>query len=142
MSAVTYQADASIGIRVLSHVQLGLQPQIQPHQRNFLEKAGDFGLYAVEHLPQRAVDFAKDPRTLTATLTTVLTIVDSYLFYPEETMGVLDSIVEHLPAPSGRALRVSAYVATLTAILSYSARAQGRFWREALMTEFYLKKNQ
>lgn len=135
--AVGYNADRWLPKRVLDHAKLGLKKTIQPHERNKLEMAGDVGLWLVEELPKKFLNFMQDPRVITAFLTAGACVADSYLFYPSETTNVLQYTWKHIPKLAPKHARFAAYLYTMNAIVSYGARAQGRFWNSELMQNFY-----
>ncbi len=134
MSVYINQNDL-LPVRFFSYAKLGLNKNIQPHEKNLAEKIGDAGLTVVEELPRKVWKFVRDPRVVTIALTAFAMIATSFAFYPATTLAVIKGAITLLPKVPFWAAKFALYIATISTILSYSLRAQGRFWNEALMAD-------
>lgn len=141
MVVFMYPSDSNVFVRLFSHVSLALRPTVDEYhtgrEKNILEKIGDTGLWMIEHLPGKIVRVLKDPRVVTFALTVFALIGDSYLFYPTHTTNVLRAVVDILPQIPVWAPRLALYILSVITILSYAARAEGRFMNKNLMDRFY-----
>jgi hypothetical protein len=137
---VFYTGDADIFVRFASHFELGISKDVGNHEKNLLERMGDFGLSIVEKLPVKVWDVLKDPRIVTIALTSFAMLAASFLFYPSLTYQNIKAIVELLPPIPFWAIRFSAYIFTIGTILAAGLRAGGRFSNTTLMNAFYTQR--
>lgn len=132
--------------QIYNHVILGLSSEIEDHEqkdKNFVEKAGDIGLWPLENFP-RVVRWlcsqAKDPKVVTLALGILALIANSYLFYPLTTHLVLKAswsfTVSLIPQIPLWAAKFAAYIFSCQVIVSAVARAEGRFLNKELMDKF------
>ena len=134
---VAYSADRNIVFRIRDHVYLGLSKNIQPHEKNIIEKIGDAGLWPLENLPRITWNAVSDPRVITIAVTSLAMLTDSFGFYPEETTLYVKAAWALLPTIPYWAAKFGAYVLSIEVISSYGARAEGRFMNKGLMQQFY-----
>lgn len=135
-----YHADNHLFARFGYHVVLGLKKDLgdrMEHPKKWLEKVGDAGLWIVEELPCKIWKGMKDPRVVTVALTALALLAASFLFYPSTTWLAAKAAIAILPVPPFWAVKFSAYILTVSLILSSACRALGRFTNERLMNRFY-----
>jgi hypothetical protein len=143
MINVNYQADSWIGNRFINHFILGVKEKIGTHEKNTLEKAGDVGLWFIEKFPRKVWCAAKNPKIVTIALTGFSLITVSFAFYPAQTTTVLKkTICQIIPNISFSTAKFAIYLTLVGTIIATSMRAQGRFWNEELMKQFYSQNNQ
>lgn len=146
---MSFNADAAMPTRFLSHAYLGVRPKViftehYEHKANLVEKAGNGLLYAVGSLP-RAVKWVgrqfQDPRVVTVALTTLALFAATISFYPAAATAALTTtflavklLVTSIPLWS---VRLAGYILTCSTIVGYGLRAGGRFANEQLMKTFY-----
>lgn len=119
-----------------SYAKLGLQKEIQAHDENLIEKAGNAILWTVEDLPFRIYEKIIEPRVITVALTTIALYSNSLVFYFSKTRALTRQFFQWLPLPPLWAVRFGAYSFTSLLIIGAALRAYGRFSNEALMNEF------
>ncbi len=137
-----YQESSNLFQRFGYHVVLGLKKNIgnrEQCKKNALEKIGDVGLALVEVVPGKIWSAMKDPRVVTVALTALALIAASFVFYPVTSFLLAKATIAVIPFPPFWAIRLSAYILTVTLIVSSACRAQGRFWNSQLMNKFYGK---
>lgn len=135
-----YQHNANLFQRFGYHVVLGLKKNLGEREdcpKKLLEKIGDAGLWTVEELPKKIWRGLKDPRVVTVALTALALVAASFLFYPSISWMVAKTAIALIPFPPFWAIRLSAYLLTVSLILSSACRAQSRFWNRPLMDQFY-----
>jgi len=137
MNNVSYTANSTIVWRFYEHAKLGLQAEIQPHERNWKEKIGDLGLWTLENFPGKVWSMMKNPRWITFALTTISLMSVSYLFYPRVTVETLRKLGALIPLPSMENVKFAAYLFTVGNIISAALRAEGRFSNQQLMDQWY-----
>lgn len=138
---VTYHGDGWLSTRFFDNAKFAMKRDIGNRDGdlapNFLEKIGDNGLWFVEKLPTIVWEKAKDPRVVTLALTILALSTVSLAFYPATTILAFKGAVALLPSITAGAVKLSAYLLTCGTILSYAARAEGRFFNTALTNAFY-----
>lgn len=137
MNNVNYTAEATMGWRFYEHAKLGLQGEIQPHEKNWKEKAGDLGLWTLEKFPGKVWTLMKNPRWITLVLTTISLLSVSYLFYPRITAETLKRVVAAIPLPTWETVKFGTYLFTVGNIIAAALRAEGRFSNKELMDRWY-----
>lgn len=138
IEAVRCNEDSYFFKRFYNHAVLGLKPTIQAHDKNWIEKIGDYGLTPVEKLPRKILNCVRDPRVITIALTSFALLADSYLFYDKQTVSCLKEAVALLPSIPLWTVKFAGYLTTVDIIASYGLRAGGRFSNPALMGQFYV----
>jgi hypothetical protein len=134
---VAYSANSNIVFRIRDHVYLGLSKNIQSHDKNFIEKIGDAGLWPFENLPMITWNAVSDPRVITIAVTSLAMLTDSFGFYPDETSLYVKAAWALLPTIPFWAKKFGTYVLSIEAIASFGVRAEGRFMNKGLMRQFY-----
>lgn len=123
----------------VNHFAFGVKQNIGEHQKNFLEKIGDVGLWMLEKFPGKVWKVMKDPRVVTIALTALALLAASFAFYPVTTFLIIKAALALLPVIPFWTIHLSAYIATVGLIISTACRAEGRFMNSELMKEFYSK---
>lgn len=121
------------------HAVFGLSKDIPrfDEDKNYLEKAGDVGLWCLENLPSKLVSVMKNPSWLTVVITNLALIATSFAFYPKETKEFMKAVWVKLPVPSQETIKFAAYLVIVANIISFSMRALGRFQNSDLMNKWY-----
>lgn len=119
-----------------SYAQLGLQKNIQEHDRNWIEQSGDAILWTVEELPFRIYEQLANPKVVTVALTTLSLYTNSLVFYFSKTVALTKQFYQWMPLPPLWAVRFAAYSFSSLLIIGAALRAYGRFSNEALMEHF------
>lgn len=135
-----YKAGASLKQRFRYHAVFGIRKEIGDRTdcpKNTVEKIGDIGFWIVENIVRIVSELVHDPKFVTIVVTVLALIVDSFLFYPERTITVVDSLFSLIPFPPFWAIRFICYITTVELILAGAFRAQGRFLNTSLMKKFY-----
>ena len=135
--SVAYRPEASLWSHFVSHAQLGLSKEVQPHETNLCERIGNAICWTAEELPTHIWERLTTPRVVTVATTTFAMIANSFLFYPSQTLMHLRDFFRWLPLPPLWAVRFSTYIYTSALILGYGMRAFGRFSNTELMNTFY-----
>lgn len=139
MFSMTYNPDHSTVFHFIQHAKFGLSQTINRYDqpKNLLEKLGDLGLWTLEKFPGKIWKLMKEPRWITLALTAIALATVSFAFYPQQTIDLANYAIRSIPLPSLAQVKFGTYLFTVGNILSFSARAYGRFSNEDLMTSWY-----
>jgi hypothetical protein len=135
--SIPYHYEDGLWGRFVSHAQLGLSKEIQPHRHTIPEILGDAILWTWEDLPNIVWEKVKDARIVTIVMTALSLLANSFLFYPVRTWLKVKAFYHWLPLPPLWAVRFASYIYSCALITGYGLRAFGRFSNQRLMHEFY-----
>lgn len=136
---VSYVEEGNLLTRFANHFVLGVKKDIGSHEKNWVEKLGDIGLWMVEELPGKVWRVMKDPKVVTIALTAFAILGASFAFYPSATYLAIKSAILMLPEIPLWTVRLTAYLSVVGLIISTALRAEGRFLNRDLMDKFYGK---
>lgn len=119
-----------------SYLQLGLRKNIQPHDKNRIEKIGDTVLWLIEGFPRVVRNKLTEPKVLTVGITLFSLYINTLIFYFSKTMSLTLRFFRWFPVPPFWAVRFGAYSFTSLLIIGFALRAYGRFSNEPLMRQF------
>ncbi|MDP1608135.1 MAG: hypothetical protein Q8L98_02335 [Chlamydiales bacterium] len=119
-----------------SYAELGLKKNIQQHDSNLIERAGNAILWTVEDLPREIYKAVANPKVITVALTAMGLYSNSLAFYASETIALTKWAFEVLPLPGLELLRFGSYLFICALIIGAGMRAYGRFSNETLMATF------
>jgi len=139
MVAIQYNANDGILYHFYQHARFGLSHDIPRHgnEKNWVEMAGDIGLWTVENFPGKVWSLMKEPRWITLALTNISLVGVTYLFYPKISMQAVKAVAVQIPLPSREEVKFAAYITIVAHIVSCAFRAYGRFRNDDLMEAWY-----
>lgn len=136
---LNYNKNDNIFYHFYQHTVFGLAHQVPRFgcAKNWVEKLGDLGLWAIENFPGKAWRLMKEPRWITFVLTQISLAATTYLFYPKESLIYAKVAISKLHLPSREAVKFVAYLTIVAHIVSAALRAYGRFRNDDLMDAWY-----
>lgn len=139
MSGWDYSARDGIFYHFYQHAQFGLSHDIPRYgtSKDWVERLGNVGLWAIENFPGKVWRLMKEPRWITFVLTQISLAATTYLFYPKEALALTKAVLLRLPLPSREAVKFGVYLTIVAHIVSAALRAYGRFRNDDLMNAWY-----
>ncbi len=129
---------SNVVTKFLSHARFALTPNLSERNSNpnLLEIMGNIGLYTIEVIPFKIVNAIRDPRIVTIAITALALFATSFAFYPVTTIALTKTAIAVLPFPPLWAIKFGAYLYTVSLIISFACRAEGRFMNKDLYNQF------
>jgi hypothetical protein len=143
MNGLNYDANQGLIYHFYQHARFGLSHDIPRFEqpKNWVEKVGDLGLWAIENFPGKVWSLMKEPRWMTIVITNISLASVSYLFYRNESIQALKAVVAYIPVPTREQVKFAAYLTIVAHIVSAAFRAYGRFRNDDLMDSWYAGKD-
>lgn len=135
-SPLPYQASSYLPTRFFNLARiLSYSCNGYTYEENQGEKIATAMLWPIEKMPS----YLKDPKVVTLAVSSLALLVDSFLFYPEQTTNRLNQLKEIL-IENSESIRFVSYLLSVETILGYTLRAESRLANAELMDQVYSQK--
>ena len=139
--SISYYAHSALPVRFFQHARFALTSNTGiEHIKNLREKAGDYGLWAIQNLVPKIWHFVHEPRILNVFFTATAMLAVSFAFYPGKTKEKLKEIRDKLPLPTAGQIKCATYIGILFHLVALGLRTEGRFSNDLLMKAWYAGK--